>query len=192
MERERGREIVGEGSSMSSREQRNLREQERRMRMKHLFNILSSYVSPTHRVLTSASTYRTSDIIHDSIEREVSIPGIQPYKMNLTMDLNMKRVMLYQLLNVFEEEGAQVMNANLQKLNDRVIILYNHSPGMHDHVVVTKSMVQPESHQTVQTGHIGGTSDRGSVQGVYLYNQKDFQHETNFIGFYTQEGVQPN
>nr|VDD55749.1 unnamed protein product [Brassica oleracea] len=110
MERERGREIVGEGSSMSSREQRNLREQERRM-------------------LTSASTYRTSDIIHDSIEREVSIPGIQPYKMNLTMDLNMKRVMLYQLLNVFEEEGAQVMNANLQKLNDRVIILYNHSPA---------------------------------------------------------------
>ncbi|WZY93969.1 hypothetical protein YC2023_066298 [Brassica napus] len=59
-------------------------------------------------------------------------------------------------------------------------------------VVVTKSMVQPESHQTVQTGHLGGTSDRGSVQGVYLYNQKDFQHETNFIGFYTQEGVQPN
>nr|VDD55752.1 unnamed protein product [Brassica oleracea] len=35
---------------MSSREQRNLREQERRMRMKHLFNILSSYVSPTHRL----------------------------------------------------------------------------------------------------------------------------------------------
>ncbi|CAG7862903.1 unnamed protein product, partial [Brassica rapa] len=59
-------------------------------------------------------------------------------------------------------------------------------------VVVTKSMVQPESHQTVQTGHLGGTSDRGSVQGVYLYNQKDFQHETNFIGFDTQEGVHPN
>uniref|UniRef100_M4CBB8 Replication factor A C-terminal domain-containing protein n=1 Tax=Brassica campestris TaxID=3711 RepID=M4CBB8_BRACM len=46
-----------------------------------------------------------------------------------------------------------------------------------------------ESHQTV---HLGGTSDRGSVQGVYLYNQKDFQHETNFYGFYTQEGVQAN
>ncbi|CAG7876139.1 unnamed protein product, partial [Brassica rapa] len=53
-------------------------------------------------------------------------------------------------------------------------------------------MVQSESHQTVQIGHLEGTSDRGSVQGVYLYNQKDFQHETNFIGFYTQEGVQPN
>ncbi|WZZ79958.1 hypothetical protein YC2023_100530 [Brassica napus] len=57
MERERGREIVGEGSSMSSREQRNLREQERRMRMKHLFNILSSYVSPTHRVHLSTSVH---------------------------------------------------------------------------------------------------------------------------------------
>ncbi|KAF3540259.1 hypothetical protein F2Q69_00022025 [Brassica cretica] len=53
-------------------------------------------------------------------------------------------------------------------------------------------MVQPESHQTVQTGHLGGTSDRGSVQGVYLYNQNDFQHETNLIGFYTEEGVHPN
>ncbi|XP_033141617.1 uncharacterized protein LOC117132127 isoform X2 [Brassica rapa] len=37
-------------------------------------------------------------------------------------------------------------------------------------VVVTKSMVQPESHQTVQTGHLGGTSDRSSVQGIYLHN----------------------
>ncbi|KAF3606012.1 hypothetical protein DY000_02045970 [Brassica cretica] len=58
-------------------------------------------------------------------------------------------------------------------------------------VVVTKSIVQPESHQTVQTGHLGGTSDRGSVQDVYLHN-KEFQHETNFIRLYTQEGVQPN
>ncbi|KAF3585352.1 hypothetical protein F2Q69_00029802 [Brassica cretica] len=53
-------------------------------------------------------------------------------------------------------------------------------------------MVQPESHQTVQTGHLGGTSDRGSFQAVYLHNQKKFQHQTNFIGFYTQEGVKPN
>ena len=58
--------------------------------------------------------------------------------------------------------------------------------------MVTKSMVQPESHQTVQTGHLGGTSDQGSVQGVYFHKKKDFQHETNFIGFYTQEGVLPN
>ncbi|XP_033139218.1 uncharacterized protein LOC117130523 [Brassica rapa] len=53
-------------------------------------------------------------------------------------------------------------------------------------------MVQPESHQTVQTGHLGGTSDQSSVQDVYLHNENDFQHETNFIGFYTQEGVQSN
>ena len=53
-------------------------------------------------------------------------------------------------------------------------------------------MVQTESHQTVQTGHLIGTSDRGSVQRVYLHNQKVFQHETNFIGFYTKERVHPN
>ena len=43
-------------------------------------------------------------------------------EMNLIMDLNMKRVMLHELVSVFEEEGAQVMNANLQNLNDRMII----------------------------------------------------------------------
>ncbi|RID65566.1 hypothetical protein BRARA_D00752 [Brassica rapa] len=55
-----------------------------------------------------------------------------------------------------------------------------------------KSVVQPESHQTSQTDHLGETSDRGSVQGVYLHNQNNFQHETIFIGFYTHEGVQQN
>jgi len=52
---ERAREI-GEGSASSLREQRNLREKERRMRMKHLFSILSSHVSPTRRVRLSLST----------------------------------------------------------------------------------------------------------------------------------------
>jgi len=40
-------------------------------------------------------------------------------EMNLVMDLNMKGVMLHKLVSVFEEEGAQVMSANLQNLNDR-------------------------------------------------------------------------
>ena len=36
-------------------------------------------------------------------------------------------------------------------------------------VAVRKTVAQPESHQTFQTGHLGDTSD-----------QKDFWHETNF------------
>ena len=36
------------------------------------------------------------------------------------MDLSMKKVMLHELVSVFEEEGAQVMSANLQNLNDRI------------------------------------------------------------------------
>ena len=47
-------------------------------------------------------------------------------------------------------------------------------------VVVLKSVVQLESHQTSQTGHLGDTSNRPSVQGVYLYNQKEFVYENNF------------
>ena len=60
----------------------------------------------------------------------------------------------------------------------------------HTQVLWSRNPWFNQSHQTVQTGHLGCTSDRGSVQGVYLYHQKEFQHETNFIGFYTQEGVQ--
>lgn len=47
-------------------------------------------------------------------------------------------------------------------------------------VAVLKSMVQPESRQTFQTGHIGNSRDRGSIQGEYLNNQKVYFHETNF------------
>ncbi|KAF3570380.1 hypothetical protein F2Q69_00060274 [Brassica cretica] len=47
-------------------------------------------------------------------------------------------------------------------------------------VVVMKSVVQQKSHQTSQTGHLGDTSDRRSVQGVYPDNQNVFVYETNF------------
>ncbi|KAF3594660.1 hypothetical protein DY000_02020096 [Brassica cretica] len=56
-------------------------------------------------------------------------------------------------------------------------------------VVALKSMVQPESHQTFQTGHLGDTNDRRSVQGSYLDNQKDFVYETNFCRFLTHRGI---
>ena len=49
-----------------------------------------------------------------------------------------------------------------------------------ENVVVMKSVVQQKSHQTSQTGHLGDTSNRPSVQGVYLYNQKEFVYENNF------------
>uniref|UniRef100_A0A0D3A5F2 Uncharacterized protein n=1 Tax=Brassica oleracea var. oleracea TaxID=109376 RepID=A0A0D3A5F2_BRAOL len=52
-----------------------------------------------------------------------------------------------------------------------------------------KSVVQPESHQTSQTDHLGDTSDRRSVQGAYLDNQKEFIYETNFPRRLTHEGV---
>ncbi|KFK43343.1 hypothetical protein AALP_AA1G112700 [Arabis alpina] len=39
-------------------------------------------------------------------------------EMNLIINVNMKRVMLNELMSVFEEEGAQVMTANLQNMNE--------------------------------------------------------------------------
>ena len=56
-------------------------------------------------------------------------------------------------------------------------------------VVALKFVVQPESHQTSQTDHLGDTSDRRSVQGAYLDNQKDFVYETNFPKRLTLQGV---
>ena len=35
-------------------------------------------------------------------------------------------------------------------------------------------MVEPEVNQAVQTGHLGGTSDRGSVQGVHINTRRNF------------------
>ncbi|WZZ14992.1 hypothetical protein YC2023_108081 [Brassica napus] len=89
-------------------------------------------------------------------------------------------------------ESQKRMKADLLYLGSGYIVSRSKPCQEGGDVVVTKSMVQPESHQTVQTGHLGGTRDRGSVQGVYLYNNKEFQHETNSIGLYTQEGVHPN
>ncbi|XP_018487210.1 transcription factor bHLH168 [Raphanus sativus] len=148
MRRQRGREI-GEGSSMSWKEQRNLREKERRMRMKHLFFMLSSHVSPTHRLsvpqlIDHSASYmiQLKEKVNNLREKKqtllgevenhsegstsFNLPKLSIYsqgsiiKMNLIMDLNIKRVMLHELVSVFEEEGAQVMSANLQNLNDSI------------------------------------------------------------------------
>ncbi|CAH2038363.1 unnamed protein product [Thlaspi arvense] len=135
MERERE---IGEGSSVSPRRQRNLREKERRMHMKHLFSILSSHVSPTHRLpvpqlIDEATSYmiRVKENIKNLKERkkkallggEVGNHSQGSYlvpklvinsrdsiiQMNLIMDMKMKRVMLHELVSVFEEEGAQAI-----------------------------------------------------------------------------------
>ena len=55
--------------------------------------------------------------------------------------------------------------------------------------MVKKSVVQKKSHQTSQTGHLGDTSDRSSVQGVYPDNQNKFVYETNFTRRLTHQGV---
>ncbi|KAF3554463.1 hypothetical protein F2Q69_00016215 [Brassica cretica] len=52
-----------------------------------------------------------------------------------------------------------------------------------------KSAVEPEINQAVQTGHLGDTSDRGSVQGKYLNNQEVFFHESKFQRRLTHQGI---
>ncbi|KAJ0229130.1 Transcription factor bHLH168 [Hirschfeldia incana] len=147
MTKQRGREL-GVGSSMPWKEQRNLREKERRMRMKHLFSTLSSHVSPTHRLsvpqlIDHSASYmiQLKEKVNNLRDKKKTLLGevgnhsegssfVLPklsicsrgsiINMNLIMDLNMKRVMLHELVSVFEEEGARVMSANLQNLNDRI------------------------------------------------------------------------
>ncbi|CAN6908213.1 unnamed protein product [Brassica oleracea var. botrytis] len=146
---ERKREI-GEGSALSLREKRNLREKERRTRMKDLFCLLSSHVSPTRRqlpvpqLIDEATSYmiKMKENVKYLKEKKKSllggeVPGKRSegsssllpklsihsrdsiIEMNLIIDVNMKRLMLHELMRVFEEEGAQVMTASLQNLNDR-------------------------------------------------------------------------
>ncbi|CAH8251832.1 unnamed protein product [Arabidopsis lyrata] len=142
----RAREI-GEGNSSSLREQRNLREKDRRMRMKHLFSELSSHVSPTRKLpvpqlIDQATSYmiqlkenvnylkeKKKTLVQGELGNLYEGSSLLPklsirsrdstIELNLIMDLNMKRVMLHELVSIFEEEGAQIMSANLQNLNDR-------------------------------------------------------------------------
>ncbi|CAG7867297.1 unnamed protein product [Brassica rapa] len=146
---ERKREI-GEGSSLSLREKRNLREKERRTRMKDLFCLLSSHVSPTRRqlpvpqLIDEATSYmiKMKENVKYLKEKKKSLLGGEVIgkrsegsssllpklsihsrdsiiEMNLIIDVSMKRLMLHELMRVFEEEGAKVMTASLQNLNDR-------------------------------------------------------------------------
>ncbi|KAL0732607.1 hypothetical protein Bca4012_008816 [Brassica carinata] len=143
---ERKREI-GEGSSLSLREKRNLREKERRTRMKDLFCLLSSHVSPTRRqlpvpqLIDEATSYmikmkenvkymkeKKKTLLGEVRKRSGGSSSLLPklsihsrdsiIEMNLIIDVSMKRLMLHELMRVFEEEGAQVMTASLQNLND--------------------------------------------------------------------------
>ncbi|KAJ0250609.1 Myc-type [Hirschfeldia incana] len=139
---------IGEGSSLSLREKRNIREKERRTRMKDLFCLLSSHVSPTRRLpvpqlIDEATSFmiRMKENVKFLKEKKKALLGEEVGKrsagsssllpklsihsrdsiieMNLIIDVNMKRLMLHELMRVFEEEGAQVMTASLQNLNDR-------------------------------------------------------------------------
>ncbi|ESQ35803.1 hypothetical protein EUTSA_v10009819mg [Eutrema salsugineum] len=130
------REISGEGSSLSLRKQRNLREKDRRMHMKHLFYLLSSHVSPTHRLpvpqlIDQATSYMIQlkekikylkekkkallGEVENHSEGSYLLPQLtfnswdSTIQMNLIMDANMKRVMLHELVSVFQEEGAQAI-----------------------------------------------------------------------------------
>ncbi|CAH8355054.1 unnamed protein product [Eruca vesicaria subsp. sativa] len=146
MERERE---IGEGSSLSLREKRNLREKERRMRMKDLFCLLSSHVSPTRRLPVPQLIDQSTSYMIKLKEKVKYLKGKKKallggdvgcrpegssssrlpklsihsrdsiIEMNLIISVNMKRLKLHELMRVFEEEGAQVMSANLQNFNDR-------------------------------------------------------------------------
>ncbi|CAA7020743.1 unnamed protein product [Microthlaspi erraticum] len=160
MERDQKKEI-GEGSSLSSKEQRNLREKERRMHMKDLFFMLSSHVSPTQRLpvprlIDHAKSYmiqlkekikclkeKKSALLGEvgnNAEGSYPLPKLNYHsrdstiQMNVVMDLNMKRVMLHELLSVFQDEGAQVMTANIHILNDRITYTIIAQVCMSDHI----------------------------------------------------------
>ncbi|KAL0703805.1 hypothetical protein Bca4012_070230 [Brassica carinata] len=119
------------------------------MRMKDLFCLLSSHVSPTRRLpvpqlIDQATSYmiqlkekvtylkeKKKTLLEGEVgcrsERSSSslLPKLSIHsrgsiiEMNLIISVNMKRLTLHELLGIFEEEGAQVMSANLQNLNDR-------------------------------------------------------------------------
>ncbi|XP_056861846.1 uncharacterized protein LOC108821333 isoform X2 [Raphanus sativus] len=80
------------------------------------------------------------------------------------------------------------MHKPLPNQNCYPVLRSKPSQGVGDDVVI-KTVAELEVNQTIQSGHFGGASDRGSVQGEYLNNQKDFCHETNFRRSLTHQGI---
>ncbi|CAL9214437.1 unnamed protein product [Arabidopsis halleri] len=160
---------IGDGNSSSLREQRNLREKDRRMRMKHLFSILSSHVSPTRKLpvpqlIDQATSFmiQLKDKVNYLKEKKRTLlqgelgnlyegsfllPKLSlrsrdsTIELNLIIDLNMKKVMLHELVSIFEEEGAQVMSANLQNLNDRATYTIIAQVHIHTHMFAIISRI---------------------------------------------------
>ncbi|KAG5393426.1 hypothetical protein IGI04_023389 [Brassica rapa subsp. trilocularis] len=60
------------------------------------------------------------------------------------------------------------------------------------HDVVIRSATEPEVNPKPYSTSQGANKDIHALQMPYLTNQEGLNHEANFYGFYTQEGVQTN
>ncbi|XP_056852409.1 uncharacterized protein LOC108847265 isoform X2 [Raphanus sativus] len=88
----------------------------------------------------------------------------------------------------FKEEPPDAQTITKPKLYQGYPVLRSKpSQGGGDDVVI-KPVAEPEVNQPAQTGHFGGTSDRGTVPGEYLNHQKFFCHESNFPRRPTHQG----
>ncbi|KAF3541796.1 hypothetical protein F2Q69_00020671 [Brassica cretica] len=60
------------------------------------------------------------------------------------------------------------------------------------HVVVIRSATEAEVNRKPYSTSQGANQDIRALKMPYLTNQEGLNHEANFNGFYTQEGVQDN
>ncbi|XP_010544032.1 PREDICTED: uncharacterized protein LOC104816774 [Tarenaya hassleriana] len=129
------------------REQRNLREKDRRMRMKHLFSHLSSLVSnkrlPVPQLIDEATIrmkqlkervrelkQKKERLLGGRVEEENRLrfsPSLHVSARESTVELNLiigpdaMNFALLRIMTALEEEGAEIMSVNLHNMEHKTI-----------------------------------------------------------------------
>ncbi|KAF3607564.1 hypothetical protein DY000_02046887 [Brassica cretica] len=117
--------------------------------------------------------------------------------------------MLWKNKNAFEFEGKEyAVEATVEKIKDDARQWFEvHLPTVNNEETcrrrnskvqwkapsaASNSAPEPEVDPTPYSTSQGANQDIRALKMSYLTNQEGLNHETNFDGFYTQEGVQAN
>ncbi|KAJ4724489.1 Transcription factor like [Melia azedarach] len=136
--------------SSASRAQRNIREKNRRMEMRDLLVKLASLIPPqpsklsVPEIVYQATSYivqlqkkkeslkRRRELlggVHASSSRPRMLPTMNITNLDSTLEVNLvcgltnRNFMLYEIISVLEDEGAEVINATQLTEGDRVIYI---------------------------------------------------------------------
>ncbi|KAF3600764.1 hypothetical protein F2Q69_00035843 [Brassica cretica] len=177
----------------------------------HKSLIQQDQIRPSQRQTTMYDQYQPDEEVHGEEEicrprhvdqtqrkiRQTEIsskgygPEVQKDKISISL-LESKKIVQDTKLSMLLKEAKPVIRVSHQIPEKEPDPKFSHEPTPKWKPKIEQCVVQIprlKSHQSFQIGHLGDTSDRRSVLGVYLDNQKAFVYETKFTRRLTHQGV---